>query len=233
MRIGIVEDNRNLREGLARGLTDEGLVVLFQCASGEEALQYCLEQSPDAILMDVRLSGDLNGIQSSVAIRREWPRMPVVFYSIEDDDQYFLEFLNAGILSHFAYVRKSNYLLPEMIVPLLEQAVAGRGYFDPEIQSRMEESQYNRTHSPMEILEPNERKVAEMLSQGMSNEQIARRMGFRDKRTISRINGQIYSLWGLNETSSDEKVARTRAAIIVRENRFLVWDEQGNCTEDS
>ena len=41
-------------------------------------------------------------------------------------------------------------------------------------------------------------------------------MGFRDKRTISRTNGQIYCAWGLNDTTTDEKVARTRAAIIMR-----------------
>jgi hypothetical protein len=52
-------------------------------------------------------------------------------------------------------------------------------------------------------------------------------MGFRDKRTISRINGQIYSAWNLNETTTDEKVARTRAAIIVNTGRLISWDETG------
>jgi hypothetical protein len=66
-----------------------------------------------------------------------------------------------------------------------------------------------------------------MLAQGMSNEQIAARMGFRDKRTISRINGQIYTAWGLNETATDEKVARTRAAIIVGAGRLVQWDSEG------
>ena len=66
-----------------------------------------------------------------------------------------------------------------------------------------------------------------MLAQGMSNEQIAARLGFRDKRTVSRTNGQIYAAWGLADNTTDEKVARTRAAIIVREGRLLIWDEQG------
>jgi hypothetical protein len=61
----------------------------------------------------------------------------------------------------------------------------------------------------------------------MTNEQIAARLGFRDKRTISRTNGQIYAAWGLNETTTDEKVARTRAAMIVREGRLISWDEDG------
>jgi DNA-binding NarL/FixJ family response regulator len=79
----------------------------------------------------------------------------------------------------------------------------------------------------MALLEPNEQQVARMVAQGMSNEQIAGRMGFRDKRTISRINGQIYTAWGLNETTTDEKIARTRVAIIVGSGRLFNWDDEG------
>ena len=79
----------------------------------------------------------------------------------------------------------------------------------------------------MALLEPNEQFVARMLAQGMTNEQMAARLGFRDKRTVSRTNGQIYAAWGLNETSTDEKMARTRAAIIVREGRLITWDADG------
>jgi len=79
----------------------------------------------------------------------------------------------------------------------------------------------------MALLEPNEQAVARMLARGMSNEQIAARLGFRDKRSISRTNGQIYAAWGLADNATDEKVARTRAAIIVREGRLIMWDEQG------
>jgi DNA-binding NarL/FixJ family response regulator len=177
--------------------------------------------------MDVRLAGEMTGIEAAVAIRREFPRLPVVFYSIQDDDAYFRSFRRSGILSHYAYVRKSNYLLPQMIVPLLKDAIAGRSFIDPEIESRVHEVRHKDEQSPMELLEPNEQAVARMLAQGMTNEQIASRMGFRDKRTISRTNGQIYAAWGLNESATDEKVARTRAAIIAREGRLIAWDLDG------
>jgi DNA-binding NarL/FixJ family response regulator len=162
-----------------------------------------------------------------VAIRRELPREPVVFYSIQDDDAYYRAFRNSGILSHYAYVRKSNYLLPEMILPLLHDAVAGKSFIDPEIESRVEEVGVKDAEAPMALLEPNEQEVARMLALGMTNEQIAARMGFRDKRTISRTNGQIYAAWGLGDTTTDEKVARTRAALIIRSGRLIVWDEKG------
>jgi DNA-binding NarL/FixJ family response regulator len=224
----VVEDNERLRPALAAGLEATGAVrVAGQCASGEEALALCLAGPPDAVLLDVQLAGAMNGIEAAVAVRREFPRLPVVFYSIQDDDAPYRAFRGSGILSHYAYVRKSNYLLPQMIVPLLRDAAAGRSFIDPDIEARVHEVRHKDEHSPMALLEPNEQAVARMLAQGMSNEQIAARMGFRDKRTISRTNGQIYAAWGLADTATDEKVARTRAALIVRCNRLLVWDEDG------
>ena len=224
----LVEDNSRLREAMKGGLDATGDVrVVHDCDSGEAALEYCLEAAPDAILMDVQLAGEMDGIEAAVAIRRELPRQPVVFYSIQDDDAYFRAFRNSGILSHYAYVRKSNYLLPEMIVPLLQDAAGGRSFIDPEIEARVHEVGRKDAESPMDLLEPNEQEVARMLAQGMTNEQIAARMGFRDKRTISRTNGQIYAAWDLSKTATDDKIARTRAALIVRAGRLISWDDQG------
>lgn len=223
----LVEDNEKLRSALKAGLESDAVHVAYACESGEAALAHCLAGPPDVILMDVQLAGELNGIQAAVAIRREFPRLPVVFYSIQDDDRYYRDFQRSGILSHYAYVRKSNYLLPQMIAPLLKDAVAGRSFIDPEIESRVQEVRHKDEQSPMALLEPNEQAVARMLAQGMTNEQIAARLGFRDKRTISRTNGQIYATWGLADSATDEKVARTRASIIAREGRLIVWDAGG------
>jgi DNA-binding NarL/FixJ family response regulator len=224
----LVEDDDRLRRALKTGLeASEAVRVVHDCASGEEAPSICLAESPNVILMDVRLAGEMNGIEAAVAIRREYPRMPVVFYSIQDDDAYYRDFRRSGILSHYAYVRKSNYLLPQMVVPLLQDAVTGRSFIDPEIESRVQEVRYKDDNSPMALLEPNEQTVARLLAQGMTNEQIASRLGFRDKRTISRTNGQIYAAWRLNESATDEKIARARAVLIIREGRLITWDDDG------
>lgn len=228
LRLLLVEDNERLRSALLSGLNATGAVQVVQtCSTGEAALEHCLADPPQVILMDVQLAGEMNGIQAAVTIRRELPRLPIVFYSIQDDEAYYRDFRRSGILSHYAYVRKSNYLLPQMIVPLLRDAVSGRSFIDPEIEARVQEVRHKDEQSPMALLEPNEREVALMLAQGMSNEQIAARLGFRDKRTISRVNGQIYAAWGLSETTTDEKIARTRVAIIVKEGRLIYWDEGG------
>lgn len=228
LNIFLVEDNHKLRDALKRGLeATHHARVIFDCARGADALNALTAQLPDAVLMDVQLEGEPNGIQTAVALRRESPRLPVVFYSIQDDDAYYRDFRRSGILSHYAYVKKSNYLLPEMIVPLLRDAVNGRSFIDPEIEARVQEVRARDEHSPMDLLEPNEQQVAKMLAQGLSNEQIAARMGFKDKRTIARTNGQIYAAWGLADNANDEKIARTRAALIVRAGRLIQWDADG------
>lgn len=237
----LCEDNPKLCKALESGLEATGEIrVVTCCASGEQALEYCLSSMmthtggdmdlpvpPEAALMDVHLAGEMNGIQAATAIRREFPRFPVVFYSIQDDDAYYRDFRQSGIISHYAYVRKSNYLLPAMILPLIRDAVSGRSFIDPEIEARVQEVRQKDQQSPMALLEPNEQIVARMLAEGKTNEQIAARLGFHDKRTISRTNGQIYSVWGLNETTTDEKVARTRAALIVQTGRLIRWDNDG------
>jgi DNA-binding NarL/FixJ family response regulator len=228
LTVFLVEDNRTLRAALKSGLEATGEVrVSGQMESGEAALAACLSAAPDAILMDVQLAGEMNGIQAAVAIRREYPRLPVVFYSIQDDDAYYRAFLRSGILTHYAYVRKSNHLLPRSVVALLRDAVAGKSTIDPEIAARVQAVRHKDEHDPLNLLEPNERAVVRLLAQGMTNAQIAARLGYRDKRAVSRTNGQIYAAWGLSDTTTDEKVARTRAAVIVRVGRLLVWDAEG------
>lgn len=225
----LIEDNLRLQDALKTGLESTGEVtILAAFTSGEEALEYCLTgHAIDVMLMDVALAGEMNGIEAAIAIRREFPRLPVVFYSIADDDAYFRAFRRSGILTHYAYVRKSNYLLPEMILPLLHDAIAGRSFIDPDIAVRVQEVRHRDEHAPLDLLEPNEQVVAQMLAHGLTNEQIAERLGFRDKRTISRTNGQIYAAWGLVESATDEKVARTRAALIVHTGQLIQWDAEG------
>ena len=227
-RIWIVEDNLALSRALKTGLeTAGGVTVSGQYTRGEDALATAPTEPPHAVLMDVQLAGDLNGIQTAAALRREYPRLPVVFYSIQDDEDYYRAFLRSGILSHYAYVRKSNYLLPESILPLLREARAGGSFIDPEIEARVQAVRHKDANDPLDLLEPNEQAVAGLMALGLTNEQIAARLGYHDARAVSRTNGQIYNAWGLNTSTTDEKVARTRAALIYQRRELIIWDEDG------
>jgi DNA-binding NarL/FixJ family response regulator len=235
LQLLLVEDHTSVRQALREGLEATGAVrVVAEAATAREAIAAAEQLSDlDVALMDVELRDAelgpraMTGVGAAVAIRRERPRFPVVFYSIQDDDSYFREFRAAGILSHYAYVRKSNYLLPSMLLPLLRDAVAGRSFIDPEIEDRVDEVRRRDAVSPRGLLEPNELRVAELLAQGLTNEQIAARLGLRDARAVSRTNGRIYDAWRLSETTTDEKVARARAALIYLYDRPIMWDDQG------
>lgn len=235
LQLLLVEDHTSVRQALREGLEATGAVqVVAEAATAREAIAAAEQLSDlDVALMDVELrdaelgSRAMTGVGAAVAIRRERPRFPVVFYSIQDDDSYFREFRAAGILSHYAYVRKSNYLLPSMLLPLLRDAVAGRSFIDPEIEDRVDEVRRRDAVSPRGLLEPNELRVAELLAQGLTNEQIATRLGLRDARAVSRTNGRIYDAWRLSDTTTDEKVARARAALIYLYDRPIMWDDQG------
>ena len=235
LRLLLAEDNRSLRGAMKSGLADTGRVsVIAETDAGEEAITLAIADPPDVILMDVQLAGSTNGVQAAIAIRREVPRLPVVFYSIQDDERFYRDFLASGILTHYAYVRKSNYLLPQMVVPLLHDAMAGRSFIDPEIEQRVQAVRLKDEDSPLDLLEPNEREIVRLLAQGMTNEQIAARVGFRDRRAVSRTNGQIYSAWGLDNSAEDEKTARARATLIYNTGRMIIWDEDGTpCVRDA
>lgn len=235
IRLLLVEDHKTVRQALKAGLEATGEVqVVAEAATANEAIA-AAEATPEAevALMDVELrdpevgAAAASGVGAAINIRRERPRFPVVFYSIQDDDSYFREFRAAGILSHYAYVRKSNYLLPSMLAPLLKDAIAGRSFIDPEIEDRVDEVRERDATSPRALLEPNELRVAELLAQGLTNEQIATRLGLRDARAVSRTNGRIYDAWRLSESTTDEKVARARAALIYVYDRPIVWGEDG------
>ncbi len=234
MKVLLVEDHTHVRGALREGLEATGEVaVVAEAATAREAIVAAEASQAEVALMDVELRDPAlgataaSGVGAAVTIRRERPRFPVVFYSIQDDDSYFREFRAAGILSHYAYVRKSNYLLPAMLAPLLRDAIAGRSFIDPEIEDRVDEVRARDESSPRALLEPNELAVAELMAQGLTNEQIAARLGLRDARAVSRTNGRIYDAWRLSDSTTDEKVARARATLIYVTDRPIIWDAEG------
>lgn len=84
---------------------------MFDCDNGEAAIEFCRKSDVDVLLFDVQIIGP-NGIESTISIRKEFPRKPVVFYSIQDDDTYFRDFRRSGILSHYAYVKNQIIYYP-------------------------------------------------------------------------------------------------------------------------
>jgi len=86
IKVLLVDDHGPLRKALREGLEATGIVqVLGEASTGQEAISRALELDIDVILMDVQLQDvqagrkAISGVGAAVAIRRERPRMPVVF----------------------------------------------------------------------------------------------------------------------------------------------------------
>jgi two-component system, cell cycle sensor histidine kinase and response regulator CckA len=77
-RILIVEDERLVAMDLQRHLTRMGHTVVSLAASGMEAIQKALALHPDVVLMDIRLQGDMDGVEAAQQIHGS-AAIPVIF----------------------------------------------------------------------------------------------------------------------------------------------------------
>ncbi|BCS35287.1 hypothetical protein TBR22_A45140 [Luteitalea sp. TBR-22] len=83
-RILIVEDEQIIALDLSDTLADLGHVVVGVAGRGEEAVTMARSLSPDLVLMDIHLSGDMDGVTAAETIRRGGGA-PVVFITAYDD----------------------------------------------------------------------------------------------------------------------------------------------------
>jgi len=80
-KILIVEDEILIGMMLAETIKDFGYFAIEQVATtGEEAIAAVRDENPDAILMDISLSGSMDGIQAAELIHRESP-VPILFFT--------------------------------------------------------------------------------------------------------------------------------------------------------
>jgi PAS domain S-box-containing protein len=83
-RILVVEDDRVVLRDLQQQLRRLGHAVVGTAVSGEEALRIAKAERPDLVLMDIRLEGEMDGIDAATTIRDEW-YIPVVFFTAYAD----------------------------------------------------------------------------------------------------------------------------------------------------
>jgi PAS domain S-box-containing protein len=86
VRILVVEDDRVVARDIQQQLTRIGHTVAGSTAMGEEALALALETRPDLVLMDIRLEGEMDGIDAAQQIR-ETCQIPVIFLTAYADDE--------------------------------------------------------------------------------------------------------------------------------------------------
>ena len=88
-RILVVEDQRLIAADIENTLKKLGYVVVANVSSGEEAIDYSERLQPELILMDVRLRGEMDGIQAAEIIRDRF-NLPVVYLTANADEDTIL-----------------------------------------------------------------------------------------------------------------------------------------------
>ncbi|MDS7595411.1 ATP-binding protein [Agrobacterium tumefaciens] len=98
----VVEDERVVSRDIQLQLQNIGYRVAGAAVTGEDAIRLALETSPDLVLMDIRLEGEMDGIQAADSIRRQ-ARIPVVYLTAYADDETVRR---AGQSEPFGYLLK-------------------------------------------------------------------------------------------------------------------------------
>ena len=118
-RILIVEDDCVIAMRLSLLLAKEDYEILGVKASGRDALAIAKDIQPDAILMDVRIQGDLNGIETAVIIQGYWEnRVPVIFLTGMPSTGFPL----LAAVEPYCYIRKP--VQDEELLSTLQRALA-------------------------------------------------------------------------------------------------------------
>jgi len=101
-KILITEDEEIVARVNKRMVTSLGYEVVGIVSNGEDAIKFVKAQKPDLILMDINLSGAMNGIEAAAIINREYD-VPIIFLTAYSDDKTISEAIESG---PYGYISK-------------------------------------------------------------------------------------------------------------------------------
>lgn len=132
IKVAIVEDLRDIRDGLATMLKfTEG----YRCTGGyrsmEEALERIKTEVPDVVLVDIGLPG-MNGIEGIRLLKERYPNMLLLILTVYEDDEYIFDALCAGACGYL--LKKTS---PARLIESLREAMDGGAPMSPEVARRV------------------------------------------------------------------------------------------------
>lgn len=209
IKVAIVEDHREIREGLA---TLIGWTPGFRCSgsfrSMEEALASIDRDLPDIVLTDLGLPG-MSGSEGIKRLKERYPDLTALVISVYDDDDRIFEALCAGA---------SGYLLkntpPAALIEGLKEAAAGGAPMSPNVARRVIEL-FRKFRPPERVeyeLTPHEVRILRMLVDGHNYKTAAAELGV-SVNTVSFHMRHIYEK--IRVHSKSEAVAKALRRGLV------------------
>lgn len=169
-RVGIVEDDRSVRENLALLIDSApGFACVAACASAEEALRRLPDAAPDVVLMDIHLPGQ-SGIECVARLRRVLPQTQVIMLTVEEDSEQVFESLKAGAMGYLV-----KHIVPEEILEAVAEVHRGGAPMSSHIARRVVSAfqQRTRTGTAEGQLSPREEEILRLLAKGARSKEIA------------------------------------------------------------
>ena len=206
-RILIVEDEALFGELLSRTLTAEpGLEVVGMATDGAEAVRLAGELNPDAVIMDIELPGEMDGIDAALKIKKSNHRTGIVILSIHKDRRY-VSSLPLSENPGWAYLLKQTVPDLASVMRAIQGSVDGLVVLDPEVVAGLQP----RQGSAAAGLTPRQRQVLELIAQGYNNTTIAQRLSLTEKSVETYINA-IYQV--LRIPGEEGVHSRVRATLV-------------------
>jgi two-component system, NarL family, response regulator len=181
VKVLIADDQTLFRAGLARILArDPRLEVVAQAKDGSEAVKETLALQPDVVLMDLQMPG-LNGVEAVKRLHQDAPSVRVLVLSAYADKSMVTEAIDSGAVG---YADKD--ITPDEMVERILSASLG--------------SQRQRA-APADLSE-RELHVLRQVATGLSNKQIARRLGISEKTVRNHLSRVFNKLRAANRTEA-------------------------------
>jgi two-component system, NarL family, response regulator LiaR len=211
IRVVLADDHWVVREGLRMYLgRDPEFKIVGEAEDGAEALRVAAELRPDVVVMDL-LMPVMDGTTAIQSIRHDVPGVEIVALTSVIDDEQVVAAVRAGAI---------GYVLKDSRGPELKDAIraaaAGRVHLSSSAAARL--LRELRAPEAPERLTERETDVLRLVSLGLSNKEIARRLGIGEGTVKTHVSSLLGKL-GLQ--------SRTQAALHAVRLGLVRADEVG------
>ena len=188
INVGIVEDNKKIREGLATLINgSDGFSCKAIYGTAEEALRKFPSENPDIVLMDINLPG-ISGIECLIRLKEILPDVQVMMLTVYEDDDLIFKSLVAGATG---YILKRTP--PTELLDAIKEIHGGGSPMSDQIARKVVQTfqQLGRSSKETENLSGRELEILSYLSKGFHDKEIADKL-FLSVKTVRTHLRNIY-----------------------------------------